>query len=1364
MKKFLSLVLVLAMLASMIVINVSAAEVSVWDGSASEYLKGSGTKDDPYLIQSAADLKYFANTTNTTEYGAKYAGKYIVQTVDIDLNNITWTPISWKAENSFCGVYDGQGHTISNMKIDQNLAGGPCLALFGYIGRGHGDITLAADCGVANLNVTGTITAKQVRVAGLVGQVNADAYVNNTYKVYITNVTCDVDITVSDYASNSIWGGVAGYVANATFENVVNNGNITATNCQVYIPTGGIAGRAEHVTMIGCVNNGDITVSTNKADNTLRVGGIVGQIYKKNANQVQTFINCVNNGDVSGTLTTANQSSYVGGIVGGIYINFTSTWGNTTTAWRDYKTTFAGCVNTGTITSSRLDSNGQNNAGGILASCYPGGGKDQNHGGFKFYNCVNTGVVQALNESAANRAAGITSSIYVNNAYDFNIVMQGCFTGTDETGDGEKLYGNFSLGNSANVVKNNSSNTANAATVAAELSKPLPSTIDINGFNTGVDVSVWTGGSSGALLGSGTKDDPYLVRNANDLKTLANMVNGTIKHGGNNGYNINGVNTFDGKYIKQTADINLNNIEWLPIGFRETAVFQGVYDGDGHTVSGLKITSVSYRTGLFGGVGYVQSHLNLDSNTTNDQVMPVPTADCGIANLNVSGNITLDGTHGDRFYYGGVVSYLGDEKLENTYDTYLINVTSAVNVTTTRFGNGLAIGGVVGHAYNATLENVVNKGTVKVTADGCKQHTAGVIGMANSVTLKNCVNLGDVSATTAKNNDHLRVGGIVGSYVKNKTSNYMTFVNCYNAGKVEVTSTNESPSITLAGGILGGLWYNVGGDNKYAADTWSDGTTKWSDFKLEFINCTNTGLVSAETTAGAKGKTTVGGILSTPYAGAGVQYNNGGVKFDNCVNIGTINGSDADRATGISSCAYADWKYTFEIEFIQCFTGKAADYPDINYGHLAPNFVSNTWTKDQTTGENLYSALSAEQKAAILHTNTEPGLSVTDSPYTSSFGSSRAADLVAWNLALVVPSTTNINGMPTAAKVAVLTGVKNEVVDLPYAVPATMIVVDAKGDKVTNITVPGEYTVKVALLGITPYVTDMYALKYEVAYEKDYLTEAAAMNFEFGTIAESVSVADNAGDFNKYTTYGKTEAAALTYVYGGILPDQLNRTLVMNFVDGSETLVAHEYSLATYVNNQLNKYAEDLNMSHETKELFDHFLVDMIKYAAAAQAFRGYDPATFATTALTEEQMSLGSTANTDLFESIKGVTNVIDNDYITWTAATLEFDDTISIRLKFGNKDLDGYTFKVFVGGAETENFEVRNGYIVVRGFTPDKYSAAVTAYLVDADGNQVSEMVQYNVDSYIRNMGGDETYGELVQALANYAVSAQKYLSSVN
>ena len=76
------------------------------------FASGSGTKSDPYLIRTAAQLQAFAAAVNG---GTGYEGQYISLDADLDLTGTAWTPIG--ATDSFNGSFNGNYHTITGMTI-----------------------------------------------------------------------------------------------------------------------------------------------------------------------------------------------------------------------------------------------------------------------------------------------------------------------------------------------------------------------------------------------------------------------------------------------------------------------------------------------------------------------------------------------------------------------------------------------------------------------------------------------------------------------------------------------------------------------------------------------------------------------------------------------------------------------------------------------------------------------------------------------------------------------------------------------------------------------------------------------------------------------------------------------------------------------------------------------------------------------------------------------------------------------------------------------------------------------------------------------------------------------------------------------
>lgn len=118
-------------------------------------LKGNGTRDNPYLIESSSDLLILAESVNA---GNSYLDQYIVQTADINLLDIDWPTIGlWGTEYSFEGIYDGNGHVIQNL----HASIGGNNSLFGQLGGTV--MNLGIDSGEISGACVGGITSHSSR-------------------------------------------------------------------------------------------------------------------------------------------------------------------------------------------------------------------------------------------------------------------------------------------------------------------------------------------------------------------------------------------------------------------------------------------------------------------------------------------------------------------------------------------------------------------------------------------------------------------------------------------------------------------------------------------------------------------------------------------------------------------------------------------------------------------------------------------------------------------------------------------------------------------------------------------------------------------------------------------------------------------------------------------------------------------------------------------------------------------------------------------------------------------------------------------------------------------------------------------------
>ena len=102
--------------------------------------------------------------------------------------------------------------------------------------------------------------------------------------------------------------------------------------------------------------------------------------------------------------------------------------------------------------------------------------------------------------------------------------------------------------------------------------------------------------------GQGTAESPYQISSLEDLTAFRDMVNSG--------------ETFENYYFRQTSDIDIGSLEWMPIGISGSGnYFMGIYDGDCHTINNIKITeSYPYspaNVGLFGTLSGTVKNLGL---------------------------------------------------------------------------------------------------------------------------------------------------------------------------------------------------------------------------------------------------------------------------------------------------------------------------------------------------------------------------------------------------------------------------------------------------------------------------------------------------------------------------------------------------------------------------------------------------------------------------------------------------------------------------------------------------------------------------------------------------------------------------------
>ena len=219
----------------------------------------------------------------------------------------------------------------------------------------------------------------------------------------------------------------------------------------------------------------------------------------------------------------------------------------------------------------------------------------------------------------------------------------------------------------------------------------------------------------------------------------------------------------NGGTVKLLGDVNLTTSDWTPVG-TSSEPFKGTFDGDGHKITGLKITSGSY-IGLFGyvGEGAVIQNVNL-----------------------VGANV---------FGIKRVGALIGQIKGNATVSNCTVDSTSHVT------GSDSNTGGLIGEAaggITVKLEKLINYATVMNTENNGPSRAAGIIAQVTSganVTITNCVNNGAITT----NNGY--AGGIVAAKQGNSK---VSFKNCSNVGTLTGNYTGS-----LIAWLVGGNWLSM---------------------------------------------------------------------------------------------------------------------------------------------------------------------------------------------------------------------------------------------------------------------------------------------------------------------------------------------------------------------------------------------------------------------------------------------------------------------------------------------------------------------------------------------------------------------------
>lgn len=332
---------------ALVLTGVCAQAQSVWDGSRALWTRGTGSQDDPFLIESAAHLAYLSYMVGK---GFNTSGLYFKLTTDIDLNgneDQQWIPIGLlgdayyedgcernavpvcladRTDLYFKGHFDGENHCIFNLYINKDRG---VVGLFGMLGD-SGDPenptvveNLFLVSGYVKGLTSGGIAGKGTSRNCLISRCLNGAMIEGNTAGGIVGGTADRVYNCNNIGSvygSSYVGGIVGETVNEIIE-CFNTGAISGQGIGGGLLGGGLAMR--NVRLENCYNSGEVSVTGTMAPNNIPqspVGGLVGIAWLGGNN---ALTNSYNSGTVTAEVVEpgALVGSFNGEVTNSYYLN-----------------------------------------------------------------------------------------------------------------------------------------------------------------------------------------------------------------------------------------------------------------------------------------------------------------------------------------------------------------------------------------------------------------------------------------------------------------------------------------------------------------------------------------------------------------------------------------------------------------------------------------------------------------------------------------------------------------------------------------------------------------------------------------------------------------------------------------------------------------------------------------------------------------------------------------------------------------------------------------------------------------------------------------------------------------------------------
>ena len=742
-----------------------------------------------YEIGTADDLVAFAEAVNGGETTAN-----AVLTDDIDMSELTdWTAIGdWNTgavTSAYCGHFDGQGHAIIGFDFTSNKN---YFGIFGVVSTG---------CLIENLSVYGTMTSN-VATSGVVGYArDATPTMRNIHSY----------LNINNTRAGARIGGILGSSVNGTVvvDRCTYSGTLDGNDAGGSGNYGGIVGYENnnanaHLRVTNCLFDG-ILKNTAATPGNCTFGGMVGYV---GANPDVIIENCLSIGTVQSAITGQfygavkhNTCSIINSFYQGTNINGSASTVTPTTQEATL------------VTDEQL-------ASGEIAYAL-NGSQTEDVNWFQALTSNNAQYVVTVNgEVMAPKTADV---IFVDNTLgtrDFVLPEFTLYTHSMEIPVGDVRFEDVTINPDGTFSKTgtfsvDAANIPSPYTMLASFLKNIP--YELNGRIDGDKIWAYIDDVAITLpTPYGTYDILIMVSPALYPTPYGTAVvypagrmhcDGTAYEGVEGFSNtpseqddhdfVDGFCTYCGLfdpeymtanddgffeigtanqlkwfalYVNQvdpavnailTADIDLNGVEWTPIG--KNVFYTGTFDGQNFAIANFSYTGSGDYNGLFGRV-----------------------KDAAIKNFSISGTLACAGSG------SGVVGWSEGSTVSNIHSALTIEATEGTLHHAAGVVGGARYGGTNG---GTIVDRCSFSGTMTVNA-ASNDCFGGIVGYTNDYCIiKNCINYGTITYY----NPAGYVGGIIG-YVNN--TNCYGAHNCLNVGEI-IYAGEDSPS--YGGAIVGRL-------------------------------------------------------------------------------------------------------------------------------------------------------------------------------------------------------------------------------------------------------------------------------------------------------------------------------------------------------------------------------------------------------------------------------------------------------------------------------------------------------------------------------------------------------------------------------